>query len=158
MVSVQDFLSCKFFTGNNALQGPNDDRFGPRFPALNEAYDKDLRNQAKVIAKEMGIEDDLHEGVYACLGGPTYETVAELKLLKMVGVDTVGMSTVHEVITAIHCGLKVFAFSLVTNIAVMDYDEDTRPNHDEVIAAGKNREASLTTFVSKIVEYMGQNQ
>lgn len=75
----------------------------------------------------------------------------------MVGVDTVGMSTVHEVITAVHCGLKVFAFSLVTNVAIMDYDDDREPNHEEVIAAAKNREESLKALVSKVVEYIGRN-
>lgn len=79
-------------------------------------------------------------------------------MLKMFGVDTVGMSTVHEVITAVHCGMKVFAFSLVTNIAVMDYDDKRKPNHEEVIAAAKNRESSLILLVSKLVEYIGQNQ
>lgn len=144
-------------SGNNALLGPNDDRFGTRFPAMNHAYDKELRDQGKIIAKEIGLENNIHEGVYACLGGPNYETIAELKMLKMVGVDTVGMSTVHEVITAVHCGLKVMAFSLVTNIAIMDYDTVQIPNHLEVIAAGKNREPSLKIFVTKIVEYIGKH-
>lgn len=96
--------------------------------------------------------------MYACLGVPTYETIAELKMLKMCGVDTVGMSTVHEVITAVHCGMKVFAFSLVTNLAVMDYDDHRKPNHEEVIAAAKSREPTLQMLVSKIVEYIGTSQ
>lgn len=122
---------------------------------MNEAYDKELRNQAKIIAKRIGIENDLHEGVYACLGGPNYETIAEMKMLKLIGVDSVGMSTVHEVITAVHCGLKVFGFSLITNIGVMDYDDDRKPNHDEVLAAAKMREESLQKFVTAMVEFMG---
>lgn len=99
IVIVKDHINIMGFAGNNPLQGPNDSRFGPRFPPMNKAYDRKLTNYAFQIAKEMGIENDVHEGVYTCLGGPNYETVAELKMLKILGVDAVGMSTVHEVST-----------------------------------------------------------
>lgn len=97
IVIVKDHINIMGFAGNNPLQGPNDTRFGPRFPPMNKAYDRKLTNLAFQIAKELGIEKDVHEGVYTCLGGPNYETVAELKMLKILGVDAVGMSTVHEV-------------------------------------------------------------
>ena len=95
---MKDHINIMGFAGNNPLQGPNDERFGPRFPVTNRAYDAKLLKVAKDIGQEMGIENDLHEGVYICLGGPNFETVAELKMLKSWGVDAVGMSTVHEVI------------------------------------------------------------
>ena len=99
IVIVKDHINFMGFAGNNPLQGPKDDRFGPRFPPMNQAYDKILTGYALEIARDMGIEKDVHLGVYTCLGGPNYETVAELKMLKTLGVDAVGMSTVHEVNT-----------------------------------------------------------
>lgn len=97
IVIVKDHINLMGFAGNNPLQGPNDTRFGPRFPPMNKAYDIDLKHRALKIARDLGIEHLVHEGVYTCLGGPNYETVAELRMLKILGVDCVGMSTVHEV-------------------------------------------------------------
>lgn len=97
IVIVKDHINLMGFAGNNPLQGPNDTRFGPRFPPMNKAYDIDMKKDAFEIAKELDIQDQVHEGVYTCLGGPNYETCAELKMLKILGVDCVGMSTVHEV-------------------------------------------------------------
>ena len=85
------------FAGDSPLRGKNDERFGPRFPAMNNAYDRTLRRRAVEIAQDMGLTDVVKEGVYVMLGGPTYETVAELNLLRILGVDAVGMSTVPEV-------------------------------------------------------------
>lgn len=97
IVIVKDHINIMGFAGNNPLQGPNDTRFGPRFPPMNKAYCPRMTAFALEVAKELGIEKDVHQGVYTCLGGPNYETVAELKMLKILGVDAVGMSTVHEV-------------------------------------------------------------
>lgn len=97
IVIVKDHINLMGFAGNNPLQGPNDTRFGPRFPPMNKAYDTTLKQHALQIAQDLGIENQVHEGVYTCLGGPNYETVAELRMLKILGVDCVGMSTVHEV-------------------------------------------------------------
>lgn len=97
IVMIKDHINLMGFAGNNPLQGPNDTRFGPRFPPMNKAYDIDLKHRALKIARDLGIEKEVHEGVYTCLGGPNYETVAELRMLKILGVDCVGMSTVHEV-------------------------------------------------------------
>lgn len=102
IVIVKDHINIMGFAGNNPLQGPNDTRFGPRFPPMNKAYDLKLREYALQISQEMGIANEVHEGVYTCLGGPNYETVAELKMLKILGVDAVGMSTVHEVTYSIY--------------------------------------------------------
>lgn len=100
----------------------------------------------------MGIERDVHEGVYTCLGGPNYETVAELKMLKILGVDAVGMSTVHEIITARHCDLTAFAFSLITNKCVTDSDSHEEANHEEVVTVGKNRQSLLAKLVLRMVQ------
>lgn len=123
---------------------------------MNKAYDKDLLNQAKNIAKELGISDHVREGVYTCLGGPNFETVAELRMLKMLGVDAVGMSTVHEVITARHCNLTVFAFSLITNACITEYDCHDEANHEEVMDVGKMQQDMLRKFVESIVMHIAE--
>jgi purine-nucleoside phosphorylase len=93
---MKDHINIMGFAGNSPLQGPNDHRFGPRFPPMGKAYDPELLKIAKDLGKEMGIENEMHSGVYICLGGPNYETVAELKMWKILGVDAVGMSTVSR--------------------------------------------------------------
>ncbi|XP_050461052.1 purine nucleoside phosphorylase isoform X2 [Cataglyphis hispanica] len=148
---VKDHVNMMGFAGNNPLQGPNDDRFGPRFPPMNKAYNAELIKIGRQVAEDMGISDIVHKGVYTCLGGPNFETVAELKMLRMVGVDAVGMSTVHEVITARHCDLTVFAFSLITNQCVTDYEDHGEATHEEVMDVGKARQPVLEEFVSRIV-------
>ncbi|KAG5680207.1 hypothetical protein PVAND_009732 [Polypedilum vanderplanki] len=149
---VKDHINIMGFAGNSPLQGPNDHRFGPRFPPMNKAYDPELIEIAQNISKEMGMENDTHTGVYICLGGPSYETVAELKMWSILGVDAVGMSTVHEVITARHCDLKVFAFSLITNKCITEYETEEEANHEEVITTGSKRQNVLTNFVTRMVE------
>lgn len=151
---VKDHINLMGFAGNNPLQGPNDERFGPRFPPMNKAYNRDLLTAGRNIANKLGIGHLLHEGVYTCLGGPNFESVAELRMLKMLGCDTVGMSTVHEVIMARHCDMMVFAFSLITNICITDYETHDNPNHDEVIDVGKMREDTLQLFVKNVVQYI----
>ncbi|XP_030385479.1 purine nucleoside phosphorylase isoform X2 [Scaptodrosophila lebanonensis] len=150
---MHDHVNMLGFAGNSPLQGPNDPRFGPRFPALVNSYNKDLINKALEIGKAMGIESNMHVGVYSCLGGPTYETIAELKALRLMGVDAVGMSTVHEVITARHCDMKVFAFSLITNKCSIEYDDkrDQEANHEEVMAVAKNRQKACCELVSRLI-------
>ncbi|XP_054015246.1 purine nucleoside phosphorylase-like isoform X2 [Hylaeus anthracinus] len=151
IMMVKDHVNMMGFAGNNPLQGPNDDRFGPRFPPMNKAYNNTLLDIGQQVATEMGIDDIVHKGVYTCLGGPNFETVAELKMLRMVGVDAVGMSTVHEVITARHCDLTVFAFSLITNQCIMEYEDHKETNHEEVMDVGKLRQSLLQEYVSRIV-------
>ncbi|XP_066586507.1 purine nucleoside phosphorylase isoform X2 [Prorops nasuta] len=148
---VKDHVNMMGFSGNNPLQGPNDDRFGPRFPPMNKAYNSEHLEIGMDVAREMGITDIVHKGVYTCLGGPNFETVAELKMLRMVGVDAVGMSTVHEVITARHCDMTVFAFSLITNQCVVDYANHDEASHEEVMDVGKSRQKLLQEFVSRFV-------
>uniref|UniRef100_A0A182PH60 Purine nucleoside phosphorylase n=1 Tax=Anopheles epiroticus TaxID=199890 RepID=A0A182PH60_9DIPT len=151
---IKDHINLMGFAGNNPLQGPNDERFGPRFFGMANTYDPKLNQQAKVIARQIGIENELREGVYTCLGGPNFETVAEVKMLAMLGVDAIGMSTVHEIITARHCGMTCFAFSLITNMCTMSYEEEEEHCHDSIVGVGKNREKTLGEFVSRIVKHI----
>ena len=120
-------------SGDNPLSGPNLDRFGPRFPPMTDAYDPALREAALEAAERTGI--DLRQGVYIMLAGPSYETRAEMRMLRTLGGDAVGMSTAHEVIVARHAGVRVLGFSLVTNKATDDVDAGA--THEEVIEMGR---------------------
>ncbi len=119
-------------SGDNPLFGPNVDELGPRFPALTDAYDRELADRARAAARETGVT--LHEGVYVMLSGPTFETRAELRMLRQLGGDAVGMSTVYEVLVARHAGVRVLAISLITNKAVPDVK--VAATHEEVLAMG----------------------
>jgi len=149
---LKDHINMQGFAGVSPLTGNNDERFGPRFPAMNNSYDKQLREIAKRVAQETGIDRYMREGVYVMLGGPSYETVAELKLLNLLGVDAVGMSTVPEVIVARHCGLTVLSFSLITNQCITEYDFDGGANHEEVIETANLRQNDLNLFVTRLIE------
>lgn len=94
LMIVKDHINIMGFAGNSPLQGPNDLRFGPRFPPMNKAYDPELIKIALELSKELGMESVTRTGIYTCLGGPNYETVAELKMWKLLGLDAIGMSTV----------------------------------------------------------------
>ena len=120
-------------SGDNPLLGPNLDRFGARFPPLTDAYDPALRTGALEAAERAGVA--LREGVYIMLSGPSYETRAEMRMLRMLGADAVGMSTAHEVIVARHAKRRVVAFSLITNLATADVEAGA--THDEVIEMGR---------------------
>lgn len=149
---IRDHINLPGFCGQNPLRGPNDERFGVRFPAMSDAYDRNMRQKAFTAWKQMGEQRELQEGTYVMLGGPNFETVAESRLLRMLGADAVGMSTVPEVIVARHCGLRVFGFSLITNKVVMDYENLEKANHKEVLEAGKAAAQKLETFVSILME------
>ena len=117
----------------NPLSGPNDDEFGPRFPALDEVYDSALRAQLHAVAQDSGLT--LHDGVYLALLGPSFETPAEIRAYARLGADAVGMSTVPEAIVARHCGLRVAAISAITNLAVGL--GDTPLSHEQTLAVAK---------------------
>ena len=112
LVLISDHINLQ---GANPLVGPNDDLLGPRFPDMTEAYSSKLRLSARRVADELGIQ--LHEGVYAAVLGPSYETPAEIRYLRTIGADLVGMSTVAETIAANHLGMAVLGISCVTNLA-----------------------------------------
>ncbi|XP_027471618.1 purine nucleoside phosphorylase-like isoform X2 [Zalophus californianus] len=145
---IRDHINFPGFSGVNPLIGPNDERFGLRFPAMSDAYDRDMRQNAHRAWKQMGEQRELKEGTYVMLAGPSFETVAECWPLQKLGADAVGMSTVPEVIVARHCGLRVFGFSLITNKVVLDYEAEEKVNHEEVLEAGRQAAQKLEQFVS----------
>jgi purine-nucleoside phosphorylase len=134
LMLIQDHIGLMAMTGGNPLWGPNDDSLGPRFPPMNKAYDPALRRLALKVASGLGIQ--LRQGVYVGLGGPTFETPAEVRYLRMIGGDAVGMSTVPEVIVARHVGMRVLGISGISNTAVHDPDASEEASHAEVLAAG----------------------
>ncbi|XP_054710430.1 LOW QUALITY PROTEIN: purine nucleoside phosphorylase-like [Uloborus diversus] len=148
---IKDHINFPGFAGDNPLRGRNDERWGPRFPAINNAYDLKLRKIAREIAEDLGFGEHITEGVYAMVGGPCYETVSELRALKILGADAVGMSTAHEVIAAKHCGLRVFGLSLITNECVMEYDVERSANHAEVLETSNRRKADLEKLITNLV-------
>ncbi|KAJ8011528.1 hypothetical protein DPEC_G00059160 [Dallia pectoralis] len=149
---IKDHINIPGFAGNNPLTGPNEERFGIRFPSMSDAYDKELLQLAKAVGVELGYGDFLHEGVYCVLGGPSFETIAECRMMHKLGADAVGMSTVHEVIVARHCGMRVLALSLITNQAVMNYDSQKKANHEEVLETGQLRAEQLERLVTSMVD------
>jgi purine-nucleoside phosphorylase len=135
LMLITDHIGLMAMVGGNPLWGPNDPTLGPRFPAMNNAYDPALRRLALKVAADLGIT--LRQGVYAGLGGPTFETPAEVRFLRLIGADACGMSTVPEVIVARHVGMRVLGFSGISNAAIADPDAEEAADHEEVLAAGR---------------------
>jgi len=145
---IRDHINMPGLAGASPLVGPNDERFGERFPALAQAYDAGLRALARSVAGS-GPDITLHEGVYTMVGGPNYETGAELKFLGIIGTDAVGMSTVPEVVVARHMGMRVLGLSLITNAATGDETQEV--NHAEVLAAADAARPKFAALVRGIV-------
>ena len=131
--------------GTSPLVGPNDDTLGPRFPDISDAYDPVLRREALAAAERLGI--DLDEGVYAAWLGPAYETPAEIRFIRAIGADMVGMSTVPEVLAARHMGLRSLAVSCVTNMAAGILPEPIE--HDKVLEVGAAAAGKLTALLRR---------
>ena len=131
----------------NPLLGKNEQEFGTRFPDMSEPYSKKLIAKAEQIAMAAGY--DLKEGVYVGVTGPTFETRAEYKMLALIGGDAVGMSTVQEVIAAVHLGMTVFAMSVITDLGIRD--EENTITHEEVLQAAKDAEPKLTHIFKELV-------
>jgi len=145
---IRDHINMPGLAGASPLVGPNDERFGERFPALAQAYDAGLRALARSVAAS-GPDITLHEGVYTMVGGPNYETGAELKFLGIIGTDAVGMSTVPEVVVARHMGMRVLGLSLITNAATGDETQEV--NHAEVLAVADAARPKFAALVRGIV-------
>lgn len=141
---IQDHINLM---GDNPLIGPNDDRIGPRFPDMSSAYSQQLQQLAKTAAKELSIP--LKEGVYAGLTGPSYETPAEVRMISSLGAQAVGMSTVPEVIAAVHQGMNVLGISCLTNMAAGLSDEALR--HDEVVKTAERAKEDFMKLIQRIV-------
>jgi purine-nucleoside phosphorylase len=144
LLLIRDHLN---FQGSNPLLGANDQRFGPRFPDMTEAYSKRFRTTAKQVARKLRLR--LFEGVYAALHGPSYETPAEIRALARLGADVVGMSTVPEVIVANHMGIEVLGISCVTNMAAGISKK--KINHDEVLEAGERVGRQFAAFLRALI-------
>lgn len=135
MMIINDHIYLTGLAGLTPLTGPNDDSMGPRFLGMAQTYDRALRQLAHRVAKTH--DETLKEGVYFCLTGPQFETPAEIRMIRMLGGDSVGMSTVHEVVAARHVGMRVLAFSSITNKAIDQIDTDEETSHEEVLDVGK---------------------
>ena len=133
--------------GSNPLVGPNDDRFGPRFPDMSEVYSRRLRRLADEAARERGIA--VSHGVYAALHGPSYETPAEIRYLRTIGADAVGMSTVPEAIAARHMGLEVLGISCITNMAAGVLPQPI--DHEEVLETTRRVRASFIALLEGVI-------
>lgn len=134
--------------GDNPLVGPNDDRLGPRFPDMSAPYDAGLRALARAVALERGIT--LREGVYVAVMGPNLETRAEYRMLRALGADVVGMSTVPEVITAVHLGMRVLGVSIITDQCLPDALAPA--SVEQIIAVARRAEPHLATLVQGVLE------
>jgi xanthosine phosphorylase len=132
------------FQPGNPLIGANDDSYGPRFPSLRDAYDPVLRLRLKTIAGRLGI--DLAEGIYLAYSGPSFETPAEIRAFRILGADAIGMSTVPEVILARHCGLRVTAVSVITNLAEGLVEE--APSHQQTLAMAERASGDLGHLIA----------
>ncbi len=150
LVVLTDHINLQ---GHNPLAGPNDERFGTRFPDMTQAYCKAYREIALAAAKKLG--KTLHEGIYAAVLGPSYETPAEIRYLRTIGADLVGMSTVLEVIAARHMGMKVLAISCVTNMAAGILDQVI--NHEEVLETGERVKGDFTALVRAVLPEMAKD-
>src|SRR6185312_9402114 len=144
LVVLSDHINLQ---GTNALIGPNEERFGPRFPDMTHAYAKDWREIALAQGRRQGIK--ILEGVYAAVPGPSYETPAEIRFLRTIGADVVGMSTVAEVVVARHCGMKVLAISVVTNMAAGILDQPI--NHAEVLETGRQIRGRFANLLRSLI-------
>jgi purine-nucleoside phosphorylase len=136
--------------GDNPLVGPNDDRLGPRFPDMSAPYDRELGNLGRAVARDRGIT--LREGVYVAVAGPNLETRAEYRMLRALGADVVGMSTVPEVIVSVHAGLRVLGLSIITDMCI---PEELEPaSLEKIIAMANKAEPNLTAVVRGVLERM----
>ena len=148
LVLMADHINLQ---GVNPLTGPNDDKLGPRFPDMTEAYSLRLRKIASQAASDLGTT--LHEGVYAALLGPNYETPAEIRYLRTIGADLVGMSTAAEAIAANHAGIEVLGISCVTNVA--SGLGEGKLDHQEVLDVGKSSAAFFLALLTKLIPELG---
>ncbi len=147
LVLIADHINL---LGDNPLVGPNDDTLGPRFPDMSAPYDTELREVAREVARDLKMT--LREGIYAAVPGPNLETAAEYRFLRTIGADVVGMSTVPEVIVAIHAGMRVLGASIITDECLPDALEPA--DIDEIIATAQTAEPNLTRLVTGVLQRM----
>ncbi len=144
LMLISDMIN---YSGINPLMGRNLDAFGPRFPDMSQAFDRELRGTARACAAELGLS--LQEGVYMWFSGPSFETPAEIRMARVLGADAVGMSTVPEVLVARHGGLRVLGISCITNMAAGILDQPL--DHQEVLETGNRVKASFEGLIDAVV-------
>jgi purine-nucleoside phosphorylase len=149
LMLITDHINFIGMAGNNPLFGPNISELGPRFPDMSQAYDPALRRIAKEVAQKKQIP--LHEGVYAGLAGPSFETPAELHFLRLIGAHAVGMSTVAEVTVARHASMRVLGISGISNMAITEPVAGQQATHEEVLAAGQQIVPRLTALIHGVL-------
>lgn len=157
LMLIRDHIFFPGLAGNSPLRGPNDERLGPRFPAMTGAYDPSLRAVAREVAQDRGLA--LREGVYAMLGGPTFETPAEIRLLRSLGADAVGMSTAPEVVVARHGGMRVLGLSVISNITFDEDDptpvEGVVDRHGEVLEVAAGAAPEMEALIRGVLRKLG---
>jgi purine-nucleoside phosphorylase len=145
LMLIKDHINLLGMAGANPLFGPNDLSLGPRFPDMSQAYDPELLGMAREVAQSSQIP--FQEGIYVALSGPSFETPADIRFLRIIGADAVGMSTVPEVIVARHGGIRVLGVSGISNVALSEAKSGQEASHEEVLAAGQQMVPRLTSLV-----------
>lgn len=152
LMLIVDHVNMVGMAGINPLRGPNDPELGPRFLDMSKAYDRHLRQLALQVAAAEGIP--MHQGVYVGLAGPTFETPAEIRFLRLMGGDTVGMSTTSETVTAHHGGMRVLGISGVSNVAIDQVDSQSEASHEEVLEAGALLTPRMTAVIRGVLRQL----
>ncbi len=154
LMLLEDHLFFPGIAGHNPLRGPNVDEFGPRFPAVNRTYTRELRDLAHSVAADLGFT--LQSGVYAMLAGPNFESPAEIRYLRGTGADAVGMSTVPEALVARHADMRVLAISTITNLTIAQVDATVEPSDEEVQVAGAQIVPKLTALLMGVLTRLAE--
>ncbi|HBY93634.1 MAG: purine-nucleoside phosphorylase [Ardenticatenaceae bacterium] len=154
LMLIKDHINLPGLSGHNPLIGPNEPTLGPRFPNVAVAYTPALRALAHEVAGAQGLA--LREGIYVMVGGPSFETRAEVRFLRLIGADAVGMSTAAEVVVASHAGMQVLGLSLISNRLVPDSEALEATSHEEVLRAGQVAAPRLLTLVEGLFHRLGQ--
>jgi purine-nucleoside phosphorylase len=156
LMLIIDHLNLAGMAGHHPLRGPNDDQLGPRFPSMSRAYDAGLAELARTVAQERDMT--LHEGVYAMVSGPSFETPAEIRFLRLIGADAVGMSTVPEVLVARHGGMRVLGLSMISNVAIdtLPQDPSVETSHQEVLETGRRAAPKMAELLQGIIGRISQ--
>lgn len=152
LMLIVDHINLVGMAGINPLRGPNDAQFGPRFLDMSKAYDRELGRLAWDAAAAEGIP--MHRGVYVGLAGPTFETPAEIRFLRLLGGDAVGMSTTSEAVVARHSGLRVLGISGISNVAIDDADSTSEASHEEVLEAGALMTPRMTAVIRGVLAHL----
>jgi purine-nucleoside phosphorylase len=149
LMLIVDHINLVGLSGSHPLRGPNLAEFGPRFPSMTQPYDPDLIALARQVAQ--GLDLKMQEGVYACVAGPSFETPAEIRFLKTIGADAVGMSTAPEVTVAKHAGMRVMGVSSITNVAIQETGTTAETTHEEVLETGQAIVPRLITLLKGVL-------